>query len=149
MTKRAKVSVCAIIALGALGSVASVARIPLLKDIRTTQSLSYFRDLIPIALTSIVESGLGITAISLAALRPLMARCIERTKGSSGRTYGATDGQGTARVHGRSGTRGTNRLPDDVFDGTNKIPLLEVTPFSQGATLSGTSSTEEEVKETV
>jgi len=152
MTTRAKVSVCSIILLGALGSVASIARIPLLKDIKTTPSLSYFKNLIPIALVSITESGIGIMAISLAAIRPLLSQCIDRTRGSSARGYTTSGGKANTNALARTDTRGTNRLPEDDLDSNIKIPLVEITPYSLRAIATSSSrksSTEPELLETV
>lgn len=76
-------SVCLIIALGAIGSVISVVRIPYANGVKLSHSLHFFGGITHIALLSITETGIGIIAISLAALRPLYVQLHERPKRSS------------------------------------------------------------------
>lgn len=83
MERRAKIQVCFLIVLGILGSLVSVARIPLIADLRIYHSLTYFGKIVPITLLSAVETGVGLIAISLAALRPLLQRHKTTTMGSS------------------------------------------------------------------
>ncbi|GAB7355681.1 hypothetical protein MBLNU459_g6385t1 [Dothideomycetes sp. NU459] len=123
---RAKVSVCLLILLGSLGSIASVARIPLIYGLKTTQSLHYFNIIIPIALLSLAENGIGIIAISLAALRPLMSRCFERTKRTTNRSRTA----GYAKPMGS-----VDRMDNHIFDGSMKTGMSNVV-FVPGCNLS-------------
>ncbi|KAF2156493.1 hypothetical protein K461DRAFT_265871 [Myriangium duriaei CBS 260.36] len=74
MSRRSRIQICLLIAFGAMGSIVSIARIPLIKDLRIFHSLKYFGKIVPISLLSLVETGVGLIAISLAALRPLMKR---------------------------------------------------------------------------
>ncbi|KAF2155502.1 hypothetical protein K461DRAFT_290530 [Myriangium duriaei CBS 260.36] len=74
MSRRSRIQVCLVIAFGAFGSVVSVVRIPLIKDLRIIHSLTYFGQIVPITLLSLSETGVGLIAISLAVLRPLIKR---------------------------------------------------------------------------
>ncbi|GAM90010.1 hypothetical protein ANO11243_080500 [Dothideomycetidae sp. 11243] len=79
MDRRAKFQVCCVILLGVFGSVVSVARIPLIRDLRIIPSLAYFGQIVPITLLSFVETSVGLIAISLAALRPLVKKVHKST----------------------------------------------------------------------
>ncbi|KAJ5495758.1 hypothetical protein N7539_000874 [Penicillium diatomitis] len=68
MNFKTKVAVAGILSLGAVASVAVLVRFPTLPHYRDTDFLS---STISIAIWSIVETGLGITAGSLITLRPL------------------------------------------------------------------------------
>lgn len=85
---RTKLSACLPISLGALGSIASIARIPLIDELNG-YGLIYFSQLQPLILVSLTETGIGIIAISLATLRPLVDRCLERISraGSEASSY--------------------------------------------------------------
>ncbi|KAF2148600.1 hypothetical protein K461DRAFT_298000 [Myriangium duriaei CBS 260.36] len=74
MSRQSKVQVCAILMLGIAGSLLSVARIPFIKHLRIIHSPEYFGQLVPITMLSGAETAVGIGAISLAALRPLLKR---------------------------------------------------------------------------
>lgn len=111
MPVRAKITVCLLIVLGSTASVISVIRIPFIKGIRIVPNLSYFTNLIPIALLSVAETGIGIIAISLAALRPLFGRCIERSK----RTYQSKNGGS------RTGTMAGSNQDGSVSVGKNEV----------------------------
>lgn len=69
---RVKASVCVILGLEVLGSIMSVVRIPFIRDLDVTAALMYFGNLVNISMMSCAEYGLSITALSLAALRPLI-----------------------------------------------------------------------------
>lgn len=72
MARSTKWSVCACLMLATLGSVASVVRIGYLSGLADKNN--YFAATTPLAIWSIVESGLGIIAGSLATLKPLFQR---------------------------------------------------------------------------
>ena len=134
MPMRTKVSVSCVIALGALGSAASVARIPLLDGLKIVASLDYFSRIIPVALVSIVESGIGIIAISLATLRPLVfGRYTEKTRngtnfarelqmGDAGLEKGSSDVEaGSAGVRSNS-----SAVSGSTGSSESKTPLASI-----------------------
>lgn len=82
MTRSAKVRVTLVILLGAAGSILSIARMPLIHDLKTDHSLFFFGNIIPITLVSISESALGMIAISVATLKPLLDRITHPKKSS-------------------------------------------------------------------
>lgn len=71
-----RASVGAILCLGALGSVISVVRIPFIHELRPT--LGYFSKIAKIEMISLSETCIGIIAISVATLRPLVRLCMEK-----------------------------------------------------------------------
>lgn len=72
LNKSTKISVCCVLALGSLASVATIARIPYAKQLLSNPDYLYnFTDL---AIWSIAECGIAITASSLATLRPLCVK---------------------------------------------------------------------------
>ncbi|GAB7356532.1 hypothetical protein MBLNU459_g7276t1 [Dothideomycetes sp. NU459] len=93
MPPRAKWSVCGILALGALGSVASVVRLAYIQVLHEG-STTFFHDSVSIAICSIIEPGLGITAASLATLRPLFHDCLalhRKNRPATGSSEGKRD----------------------------------------------------------
>jgi len=80
MSRRDKASICALILLGLVASIVSVVRIPLVNGVRVTGSLDVYHNFVPIACTSIIESGLGIMAMGFAALRPLYTHAKSKTR---------------------------------------------------------------------
>ncbi|KAG8626464.1 hypothetical protein KVT40_005409 [Elsinoe batatas] len=79
MSKRTKISVIALLGLGVLASVISVARMPLLHTGDVTGLDTYVR-VTTLLVVSNWENCIGLMAISLAALRPLLRKI---TKGST------------------------------------------------------------------
>lgn len=77
MSPRTKVSVITIIILAALGSLASVVRIAYL-DVLGTSDFGAFPRARTYVLVTIVENGLCIIAASLATLKPLVTRFIDK-----------------------------------------------------------------------
>ncbi|PSR78746.1 hypothetical protein BD289DRAFT_115631 [Coniella lustricola] len=72
LDKKTKISVCCVLALGSLASLATLVRIPYAKQLLSNPDYLYnFTDL---AIWSIVECGIAITASSLATLRPLFIK---------------------------------------------------------------------------
>ncbi|KEQ60459.1 uncharacterized protein M437DRAFT_19625, partial [Aureobasidium melanogenum CBS 110374] len=73
MNRKGKASVIGVLAIGVLGSVASIVRLYYIKDIhpRASSATEFFSKAATIAIVSIIELGLGITAACLATLRPL------------------------------------------------------------------------------
>ena len=77
MTPKARASVIAILALGAAGSIASLVRLAYVNvlGVKFEQLVIKAPDY---AIASIIELGLGITAASLATLRPLFSKFIDK-----------------------------------------------------------------------
>lgn len=72
LDKKTKISVVCVLSLGSLASVATIARIPYAQQLLSNPDYLYnFTDL---AIWSIVECGIAITASSLATLRPLFVK---------------------------------------------------------------------------
>ncbi|KAL2291817.1 hypothetical protein FJTKL_11999 [Diaporthe vaccinii] len=72
LDKKTKISVICVLSLGSLASVATIARIPYAQQLLSNPDYLYnFADL---AIWSIVECGIAITASSLATLRPLFVK---------------------------------------------------------------------------
>jgi len=82
ISRREKIAACVLILLGVLGSVVSVVRIAYVSDLQPSlkYGLYWFNKVEPIALCSVAESGIGIIALSLAALRPLWRRMVESSQ---------------------------------------------------------------------
>lgn len=76
LPSQAKYSACGILALGALGSICSLVRLGYIHVLDEKLGV-FFRDAASIAIASVIETGLGITAASLATLRPLFQSCME------------------------------------------------------------------------
>ncbi|KAK2036571.1 hypothetical protein LZ31DRAFT_536209 [Colletotrichum somersetense] len=72
MQKKVKISVVGILAIGSMASLANVARIPYAKQLLS--SPDYLANFTDLAIWSIIECALGLTATSLAMLRPLFVR---------------------------------------------------------------------------
>lgn len=101
MPYRARLGVCCLIALGAIASVISVVRVAYVSGAggQSSDPLEYFSKSVPYALLGTAEYGIGIMAISLAALRPLFAQCWERTRAlSSGRKSSRLGGSSQTSV---------------------------------------------------
>lgn len=104
MRRREKIVACLLVLFGMIGSIVSVIRIPYIHGLKLTGSLSYFHLIIPEALCSIAESGIGITALSIAALRPLWRKVVGSSSGkatsyrTSTKTRGGTTNQITRNV---------------------------------------------------
>lgn len=78
MSRMAKISCSAILLLAVVGSVASIARTVYIPGFGPGGNL-YVNSAKPL-IWSLIEGGLGITAASMATLRPLFQRCSARTK---------------------------------------------------------------------
>ncbi|KAJ9624889.1 hypothetical protein H2203_004839 [Taxawa tesnikishii (nom. ined.)] len=77
MPRRAKISAGILLSFGCVGSVASVIRIAYLGGLSVDDH--FFRHALDAGLWSVVEPGLGITAASLSALRPLFRSMKDKT----------------------------------------------------------------------
>ncbi|KAK8131839.1 hypothetical protein PG999_000012 [Apiospora kogelbergensis] len=72
MERKAKISIVGILAIGSMASLANVVRIPYAKQLLS--SPDYLHNFTDLAIWSIIECALGLTATSLATLRPLFVR---------------------------------------------------------------------------
>ena len=82
MNRKAKASVIGVLAIGVLGSVASIVRLYYIKDIHpgASSATEFFSKASTIAIASIIEIGLGVTAACLATLRPLFKSLLDHTR---------------------------------------------------------------------
>lgn len=100
MRKKEKVAATVLILFGSIGSIVSVIRIPYVQGLKITGNVDFFHLITPEAICSVVETGVGITALSLAALRPLWSKLVEGTrsksseKASNWKSNGRTDHTG-------------------------------------------------------
>lgn len=87
MNRKAKASVMGVLAIGVLGSVASIVRLYYIKDIHpgAASATEFFSKASTIAIASIIEIGLGITAACLATLRPLFRSLLDHTRSNYSR----------------------------------------------------------------
>lgn len=101
MRRREKMAATVLVLFGSIGSIVSVIRVPYVHGLKLTGNVNFFHLIIPEALCSIAETGVGITALSLAALRPLWSKMVEGSrsktsgaKSSNWKSGGRTDGTG-------------------------------------------------------
>ncbi|TKX21233.1 hypothetical protein C1H76_6774 [Elsinoe australis] len=106
MSRKEKISVSILMLLGLVGSIVSVIRIPYVNGVAPTKDLSFFWKVIPLSLCSIAENGIGIMAISLAALRPLYARIFETARTRFGSSLGASRNAKGAQGYALNSTLG-------------------------------------------
>jgi hypothetical protein len=81
MNKRSKVSLAFILALGSLTSAATIIRIPYIYQLNQTSDFLFAN--VNLSIWSTIEPGMGITASSLACLKPLFAKYFGNPIGSS------------------------------------------------------------------
>ncbi|KAL7626268.1 hypothetical protein AAE478_003038 [Parahypoxylon ruwenzoriense] len=81
LNRRSKILVACILALGSVASSATFVRIPYIWQLNQDGDYTYqFTD---IAIWSTVENGLGLTASSIATLRPLFRKALESMRGGT------------------------------------------------------------------
>ncbi|GAB7353773.1 hypothetical protein MBLNU459_g4161t1 [Dothideomycetes sp. NU459] len=127
MPLRAKLSACLLIGLCALGSIVSVVRIAYAAGgvPNPISGFSFFAKEIPFIILSVCETGIGMIAISFAALRPFLLIVWEKAK-----TVGRT-GQELDELHsGKTGFAGDGRHGNaemqEVFElRTSKSPRCD------------------------
>ncbi|KAI0123448.1 cation-transporting ATPase 4 [Xylariales sp. AK1849] len=114
MDRRSKVSVSCVLALGSIASMATIARIPYARQLLADPDYLYnFTDL---AIWSTVEVGLGLTASSLATLKPLFRklRILANTRNGSRPTPRYQSHPSSSRLRAsqmfHSTTRNSNKL---------------------------------------
>ncbi|PNS20988.1 hypothetical protein CAC42_3325 [Sphaceloma murrayae] len=123
MSRKEKISVSILMMLGLTGSIISLVRIPYVNGVEPTKDLSFFTKVIPLSLCSIAENGIGIMAISLAALRPLYARLFDTARSRFGSSMGASRG-----THKK-----VNEYPlDSISHGTNTRGSIQAPVRSMG-----------------
>ncbi|KAI1871818.1 hypothetical protein JX265_005804 [Neoarthrinium moseri] len=108
MDKRSKISVSCVLALGSIASMATIARIPYAKQLLSNPDYLYnFTDL---AIWSTVEIGLGLTASSLATLKPLFRKLKIIVVTKSGSHYTGTLPQYRSRASHSRGVSGSSHF---------------------------------------
>ncbi|KAK6212380.1 hypothetical protein LQW54_005333 [Pestalotiopsis sp. IQ-011] len=87
MDRRSKISVACVLALGSIASMATVVRIPYAKQLLSDPD--YLHNFTDLAIWSTIEIGLGLTASSLATLKPLFRKLkiLVVTKGGTSLPY--------------------------------------------------------------
>jgi hypothetical protein len=153
MTGRAKWSVVGVLVIGILGSVASVVRLYYIKDIHpsATSATEFFSKASTIAITSIIEIGMGVAAACLATLRPLFKRFLDHTRsyGSSGTVKNNNSSAAERGLSSRTGRGGVSVLQtprhgdfaqygfaaDDIVPGKNDTHVeMHSLPSDRGLT---------------
>ncbi|KAF1352004.1 hypothetical protein BDV97DRAFT_137031 [Delphinella strobiligena] len=95
ISTRAKASVIGILVLGVAGSITSLARLAYIHVLGEGYH-NFYTKAPPLAITSIIELGFGITAASMATLRPLLARCMNAATNIMSTSRGKTSRRDTA-----------------------------------------------------
>ncbi|RHZ43284.1 putative PTH11-like integral membrane protein [Aspergillus thermomutatus] len=95
MNKQTKVAVAGLLGMACIASVAIIIRIPFVQTIRNED---FLYATVQIAIWSNIETGLAITAGSLATVRPLF-RILHSRTGSSYRIFDSSGPQGRKRQH--------------------------------------------------
>ncbi|CAG8983008.1 hypothetical protein HYALB_00003587 [Hymenoscyphus albidus] len=98
MNVRTKIMVGLILSLGAVGSVSTIVRLPYIQQLGLKDFLYATTD---VAIWSTVEPGIGLTASSMATLRPLFADFFSRSKLFGGTTPAGTLGRTTGQWAGK------------------------------------------------
>ncbi|KAF4556680.1 Hypothetical protein D9617_1g085590 [Elsinoe fawcettii] len=101
MSRRTKISVILLMLLGALASIISIVRIPYI-DLGVIGTYDTFTKVTPFIMLALWENCVGIMAVSLAALRPLVRKVFKDEYGSDAHlkqtgTIGGTSGRGGTR----------------------------------------------------
>ncbi|KAG9664199.1 hypothetical protein KCU64_g834, partial [Aureobasidium melanogenum] len=109
MNRKGKASVIGVLAIGVFGSVASIVRLYYIKDIHpgASSATEFFSKAATIAIVSIIELGLGVTAACLATLRPLFKSLVDYSQRSSDYTRG-TVGKDKSSAMERGVTKSSN-----------------------------------------
>jgi hypothetical protein len=131
MNRRAKSSVIGVLAIGVLGSVASVVRLYYVKDIHpgASSATEFFSKASTIAISSIIEIGLGVTAACLATLRPLFKSFLDHSRNvyssSKDKSSALEGGQPSATGGGGSALQSSRNRSDFAqygFDAEDMVP---------------------------
>ncbi|ESZ98168.1 hypothetical protein SBOR_1437 [Sclerotinia borealis F-4128] len=89
MTPRDKMSVAIILSMGAVASTATIIRMPYLRGLSNIADFLFAT--VDVAIWSTAETGIGITACSVATLRPLFRNFFQRSNLFGGSTKGPSD----------------------------------------------------------
>lgn len=119
MNQRSKITVALILSIGAIASTATIIRIPYVHTLGNLEDFLYATT--DVAIWSCVETGLGITAASLATLRPLFRTWLANSSlGSASRRNGGASGglpgsigaprHGYVKGHSRGASTGLEEL---------------------------------------
>ncbi|CAD0105760.1 unnamed protein product [Aureobasidium uvarum] len=133
MNRKGKASVIGVLAIGVLGSVASVVRLYYIKDIHpgASSATEFFSKAATIAIASIIEIGLGITAACMATLRPLFKSLLEYSRSDytkdTGKDKSTAFERGTASHTASSGSalqssRNNRAFTQYGFDANDMVP---------------------------
>jgi len=95
MNVRTKISVSIVLGLGGIAAIAVLVRIPYVRIL--VNSTDFLYDCTNVVIWTSIEPGLGLTAASLATLRPLLKAFLSRT-----RLYGATGAPNNQHTYGKS-----------------------------------------------
>ncbi|KAI1337689.1 hypothetical protein F5Y15DRAFT_389960 [Xylariaceae sp. FL0016] len=127
LERRIKISVSCVLALGSIASLATIVRIPFARQLLSNPDYLYnFTDF---AIWSTVELGLGLTASSLATLKPLFRKCRSKRKNNSkgkGRSRGSRFNRRSVfqcprrsrnAPHGVRSVSGAGAANVEIFDG--------------------------------
>ncbi|KAF2179166.1 GPCR, PTH11-type [Zopfia rhizophila CBS 207.26] len=122
MSKRSKVTIIIILGLGAVASTATIVRAPYLKYYLVQENRLYWNG--HISIWCILESGIGIIAASLPALRSLFIKYLESTRyGSGNKSTSSKSGyvkrQGSA-LRTIGGSNYSSSMPLDTLDSLGK-----------------------------
>lgn len=89
MPSRAKLSVCLLLSLAAMGSIVSIVRIPYIRGGRLV--LNQAAKLPRVVILAAVEAGIGIIALSLATLRPLIKTWLDAISSKTSKAWGSSE----------------------------------------------------------
>ncbi|PNS14393.1 hypothetical protein CAC42_3679 [Sphaceloma murrayae] len=120
MSRRTKLSVIFIMMLGAFASIISIVRIPFI-NLGLIGGYDTFPKVTPFIMLALWENCVGIMAVSLAALRPLIRKVFKESEYASdvnlrGRTIGGTDGAKGAAIPKDGITLATSFEVEDEFE---------------------------------
>lgn len=132
MPRAAKTSAGVLLALAAIGSISSLIRIAYIPGLKSGPH--FFSEALDIDVWSVIEPGIGITAASLATLRPLFRFMRETTrniKSFSSSTNRRSSNRGSGSVLGRksssaSGMRGFVRQQEHDPERAIRFELVEI-----------------------
>ncbi|KAF7959860.1 hypothetical protein EAE96_001464 [Botrytis aclada] len=143
MTPRDKMSVAIILSMGAIASTATIVRIPYLHDL--SDIADFLWATVDVAIWSTVETGIGITACSVATLRPLFRSFFARTRlfGSSTKGlsnpikawggYGDAKSGGYIKQKSQNANLGGSRMASSGMD-ADDCKLRDDIPLNSGIT---------------
>ncbi|KAK4994818.1 hypothetical protein LTR66_005241 [Elasticomyces elasticus] len=154
MPRADKLSVYGILALGAIGSISSVVRLPYVRGLIMNEN--FFANAVNIAIWSVIEPGVGITAASLATLRPLLRCCcgdgVKETSQTRSFSSGANNlhrqlqtttkmSTSTYEMDGSSPPRSGTTTTQSADDGSNHSPRGAYAPPPNAPLRTMTTST--------